>query len=212
MKKIAAVFAHPDDLEIWAGGTIKKHLGFGDQVRSYVFFEINDTRKAENDRAMALLGIEVDYVFTPPYQAPDFEGFIASHTDIPDLIITHWNEDTHLEHQLVFSFSLLWAHHLKRYRKQPPILLMASSYTAQGYSSAFNPSIIIDISDQMEAKKAFILCHQSQKPEKILTDVTAQNTLLGIQVKTPYAEGFLEYPLFGYKKTALRNSFRDFID
>jgi LmbE family N-acetylglucosaminyl deacetylase len=212
MKNIVAIFAHPDDAEIWAGGTLKKHIDLGDRVKSYIFYEVNEIRKLESEKAQSLLGLDAEFFVTLPYQKPNFEEFIKKFEDVPDIILTHWENDTHIEHQQIFKLSLLLAHYFKRYYKKTPCLLMASTYANQGANSFFNPTIIIDIANQMDIKIEAILCHKSQKPDTILNDIESQNRILGNQIKTKFAEGFIEYPLFGVKRSALRNSFRDLLN
>jgi len=206
---IAVFFAHPDDAEIWAGGTLKKHVDLGDKVTSYMFHELNDIRIAESKQALSILGIRGEYHNTQPYQQPNFENLLKCIEVMPDVVITHWEKDTHIEHQLVFRLSLMLAHFAKRYHKKTPCLLMTSTYGGQGIDTLFSPTIIVDITNEIQSKREAILCHVSQRPENILNDIESQNRILGSQVKTQFAEGFIEYPLFGFKRTALRSNLGD---
>jgi len=201
MKSIAAIFAHPDDAEIWAGGTLKKHVDLNYNVKSYMFYELSQIRCAESEEALNFLSISASLCRTESYKPPKFSLFKKLIHPLPDIIITHWESDSHIEHKLIFDLSLLFAHHMKRYYKKTPLLLMSSTYNLLGTTGMFQPSIIMDISEQMQTKEKAIKCHKSQNPNRILNDVRAQNTIFGLQIKRKYGEGFIEYPLFGTKNT-----------
>lgn len=157
MINIAAFFAHPDDCELWACGTLKKHIERGDVVNTYLFYELNKCRLKESSQALLFLRIPPFYFKTNPFTLPEFKDFCDNYTFEPDIIITHWEHDTHLEHKLIFNFSLLFAHYLKRYKKKTPIILMSSTYNQVGNSCVFIPTVIVDISDQWENKKKAIM-------------------------------------------------------
>lgn len=212
MKTIFAIFSHPDDCELWAGGILKKHIDMGDAVRVFFFHQLTDKRIGESRRALAVLGLIPVFIPTPDYGLPSFEAFISlTGNEAPDIVISHWDDDTHLEHRLIFEHTLHYVHYLKRYRKVTPIFLMASTYFMSGRHLDFRPSLIFDISPYIELKIEAINCHVSQKPDFLLDDIVSQNRILGKQVRVPYAEGFMEYPLFGFNRTALRNDLNDLL-
>lgn len=212
MKTIFAIFSHPDDCELWTAGILKKHIDMGDTVRVFFFHQLTDKRIEESRRALAILGMSPVFIYTPDYGLPDFEKFISlTKNEIPDIIISHWDDDTHLEHRLIFEHTLHYAHYLKRYRKFTPLFLMASTYFMSGRHKNFRPSVIFDISSNIEQKIEAIKCHVSQKPAFLLDDIMSQNRILGKQVGVAYAEGLMEYPLFGFKRTALRNDLNDLL-
>ena len=212
MKTIFAIFSHPDDCELWAGGILKKHIDMGDEVKIFFFHQLTDKRIEESKTALAILGLTPTFVNTPDYQMPDFENFVLTAGDKnPDIVISHWEEDTHLEHRLIFEHSLKYVHYLKRYKKNTPIFLVASTYYLMGRQQNFRPSLIFDISPYIELKENAINCHISQKPHSLLKDIISQNQIFGKQVGVEYAEGFIEYPLFGFNRTALRDNLRDLL-
>ena len=210
--KITALFAHPDDCELWAGGTLKKHIDNGDEVNTCMFYELSIKRLEESRQALSMLEIPSLAVETPAFCIPDFRNFYDKYMFEPDIIITHWEYDTHLEHKLIFNFSLNYAHYLKRYKKKTPVFLMASTYNLVGSGLSFTPSIIVNISDQWESKKEAIMMHKSQKPELLLKDIESQNAIFGNQIKRQMAEGFIEYPLYGRRITTRRENLSDFLD
>lgn len=213
MKIIYAIFAHPDDCEIWSGGTLYKFVQKGGKVSSYCFYEISDIRKKESERALKRLSIQANFLASEPYQKLDSDRFLSETSGVvPDLIITHWNDDTHLEHQKTFDLALELAHYYKRYNKKTPILLMVPSYYLHGVNKAFKPEIILDISDVLDKKINAIECHESQNPSFILKDILTQNRIFGQQIKVEYGEGYKEYPLFGFRRTAKRSGLEDLFE
>src|SRR5919108_2197884 len=61
--KLLAMLAHPDDAEIWAGGTLFKHTQRGDQALIVYMAATEDSvRGEEGKRGAAILGAEVAFV------------------------------------------------------------------------------------------------------------------------------------------------------
>lgn len=212
MSTIFAIFSHPDDCELWAGGILKKHIDKGDTVKVFFFHQLTDKRMEESRCALSILGLIPTFVPTPDYELPDFDNFISlTNNEIPKVVISHWDKDTHLEHRIIFEHSLKYVHYLKRYKKSMPLFLMASTYFMTGIYQNFRPSLIFDISPYIRLKKEAINYHVSQKPDFLLDDIISQNRMLGKQVGVEYAEGFVEYPLFGFRHTALHKDLSDFL-
>ena len=55
--KLLAVMAHPDDAEIWAGGTIAKHIQRGDFSGTYIHFGIREHAMGGIMNGLALHGL-----------------------------------------------------------------------------------------------------------------------------------------------------------
>ena len=208
---ILAIFAHADDLELWAGGTTLLHVDAGDRITSFVFYELNATRAAELKHAWNGTALDIRLAATEAYSPIAHSATSDLLDDVPDIVLTHWNRDVHIEHRLAFEHAVLFCHEAKRHRKRTPILLMTTSYYAAGYAHVFRPSIIVDISATMPRKQRAIAEHLSQHPEQLLADVEAQNRLLGARIGVEYAEGFDEYPLFGFHRSAARASLAELI-
>jgi len=209
---ILCVFAHPDDLELWAGGTMLLHADSGDAITSVVFYELNAQRVPELKASYAKTSFDFRALPTLPYApiATDTTGSLLETS--PDVVLTHWSHDAHLEHRLAFDYAVRLCHEAKRYQKRTPVLLMTTTYFGRGLDGrSFDPSIIVDISGTMIRKRASIAEHVSQHPEKLLADLESQNRLLGARIGTDYAEGFEEYPLFGMQRTARRASLGEII-
>jgi len=208
---LAAFFAHPDDLDLWAGGTVLRHLEQGDRVSSFLFYECSEARLRELAAARAILRIGDNICNTPAFTPIKDDAMPTLLDDVPDVVITHWAEDVHPEHRLVFESAKMLCHLAKRHRKKTPLLLMSSTYYLRGERQTFEPEILIDITDTVERKVAAIRCYESQHPEHLLADVLAQSSLFGNRAGVCHAEGFVEYPLFGFTRSSLRYSLNDLL-
>ncbi|NOQ25816.1 MAG: hypothetical protein GQ564_10685 [Bacteroidales bacterium] len=214
---IYVFLAHPDDCELWAGGTLLKHVNKGDIVKSFVFYDITKQRKMESIKALDLLGITSFFYPVKTFSAPNIDSFLKDFTiEVPDLIITHWNLDSHIEHRSIFSFSTMLIHHWNRNKMRNkngayPILLMCSTYFLLGENIMFHPNIIVDITGVFDKKIKAIMHHKSQKVEVLIKDIESQNSTFGSSIEKRYAEGFIEYPLFGKNKSLERNNLNELI-
>lgn len=127
--RILAVFAHPDDLELYAGGTIARLISDGKTVRSVkvssgengsrqekvTSSQLRQIRETEDSRAMQTLGIQPDnniYLHLPDGQIENtlpVIGEISRQIRLfkPDLIITHNPQDIIIR----FNKDVNWINH-----------------------------------------------------------------------------------------------------
>jgi len=128
-KRILAVFAHPDDLELFAGGTIARLIADNKRVRAVKVTsgemgcrqdeisseKLRKIREREDKRAMRTLGIESKdniYLRVPDGSVENSMktiGLISEQIRIfkPDLIITHNPEDAIIR----FDKDTNWVNH-----------------------------------------------------------------------------------------------------
>jgi len=207
--KVAALFAHPDDLDLWAGGTILRHLERGDRVTSVLFYQCGPGRLEEMRAARSFIPVADIVCATGEYEPIRGDATAALVADVPDVVLTHWNGDAHAEHQMAFAHAHMLCQLAKRHQRKTPLLLMSSTYFLRGVGSGFEPQIIVDITPVIDRKVQAIRCYKSQHPERLLADVISQNRIMGGRVGVEYAEGFIEYPLFGLTRSLLRCSLSD---
>lgn len=206
MKKILCLFAHPDDAEIWVGGTLLKHIEANYKVKVITFFEHTKIRLKEVKKSSEVIGYEHIILNTEDYTIPDYENIISLiGNDIPDIVFTHWNEDTHLEHQHIYKLTENTIHYWKRHNKKIPLVLMVSTYFMKGRENIFNPDVIVDIEDYLLRKEEAIKCHESQKVYNLLNDINSQQKIFAGQAGINIAEGFKEKVFFGKKKLLVRD-------
>ena len=189
---ILAVFAHPDDLELYVSGTMlkMKHLGYRTAALDITRGEMGtrgtvEGRAVEATEAATILDLDV----RENLGLPDGHVFVGDEERVklvralrrlkPKVILTHQSGDTHPDHDhiatLVRECSRLVA--MRNYDGEtgdqkfaPPIVAHAV------FSRRVVPTFIVDISDFLEQRMESIKAHRSQfydpnstEPETMLT-------------------------------------------
>lgn len=211
--------AHPDDLEILAGGTIARAVQAGHRVWMAVATNGNvgtpdldrptiaAIRKAEAERAAALLGAEgliwmdEDDEFLFDDRPTRLKFVDAIRRAEADIIVTHNPADYHPDHiatsKLATDARILSAVRLIEtahpHLSRSPELYYMDSIAGIG----FVPQFYTDISEQYEQKMAALRSHESQNAwiaaifDHDLTGIASvQSAFRGLQAGTRYAEAF----------------------
>lgn len=198
--KILCILAHPDDAEIWAGGTIIKHTNRGDQVIVCTFSEPGSIRSFEAEKGARLLGAEpliLDRSLLIQRQRikKEIEKCIGSF--LPNVLITHWDQDTHPEHRFVQEIVSQAIVSPRITTSFPRVLLACDTYNSVGLSDSFSPNIFIDVENVWDDKIKAIKAHVSQ-PLHIWEDMaTTLGKLHGNRCGCKYAEVFRQIPILG---------------
>lgn len=193
-RRVLAVGAHPDDLELACGGTLSRLADSGYEVHTLVMSPGSvggnaQVRPGEATRGAELMGATRCEVL----EFPDTR--LASHAAElvqaieariksfnPDIILTHSANDQHQDHAAVHMATL------RAGRRHPAILC----YESPSVTSAFSPTIFVDIDDYVESKNAAISMHadQSAKPYMAGDNITAMAVFRGAQGRLDSAEAF----------------------
>jgi LmbE family N-acetylglucosaminyl deacetylase len=176
--RILAMGAHPDDLEIFAWGTLCAWRESGaelvlavatDGARGGAATGLRETRQAEARRAAQALDLVPRFLDFPDGaliadRALDeaLRRLIAE--TAPDLLVTHAPEDYHADHRALAAAAL------QAVNFAVPVLHMD---TLNG--TGFTPTHWVDITRHAAAKDRAILCHQSQDPARFTASVGRQN-------------------------------------
>jgi LmbE family N-acetylglucosaminyl deacetylase len=193
-RRVLALGAHPDDLELGCGATIAKLTDGGHEVHAIVMSDgASGGSAAERpDEArvgarflglssVRLLGLP-DTVLDDhaPAMVTAIEHAISAIQ--PDLILTHSRHDQHQDHQAVHTATLRAA------RSHSSILCFESpSVTRQ-----FAPSLFVEIDDYVDVKVAAVRAHRDQLAKPYMSGERVRGTAVfrGIQAKRRYAEAF----------------------
>ena len=190
---VLAIGAHPDDIELGCGGTIRAVAAAGNKVIAIFLTkgEISgapEVRTLESKEALAVLGVsEVHFGDYPDAEIPnsskviDFlESFALKYK--PETVLTHTVNDVHQDHRLVGWLSL------SAFRNIPHLL----AYETPRATGAFNPAYFVDISKHVKFKWDALKCHISQKQKRYLAYESMINlsTFRGSQVNLSAAEAF----------------------
>jgi LmbE family N-acetylglucosaminyl deacetylase len=193
-RRILAVGAHPDDLEIACGGTLAKLRDAGHEIHGLVLTNGERggdalIRKEEAERGARFLGFNSLTITNFQdgclgTQAVEVVNAIEAQVKNiqPDLIFTHSAHDQHQDHQAVHEATLRAA------RFHSTILC----YESPSVTSAFVPSFFVDIGDYVDVKIESVREHanQQRKPYMSAERVRGNAVFRGGQAKTRYAEGF----------------------
>jgi N-acetylglucosamine malate deacetylase 1 len=211
MTRVVAILAHPDDAEILAGGTLYQHRQRGDSVEiCSVTYTPDSVRGHEGATGAQRLGAEFTCLGLPDmgvsrYTPEDVErltAFLLARP--PDLVLTHWLEDTHPDHvasvRLVIEALVHYAvsHGLEDVdasRRAFPQVWSCDTYGDLGSRGAFAPEWYIDISAVWEQKLQALAAHQSQTPAHWTELIRRHNAFYGARCHRQYAEGFRRLPL-----------------
>ena len=193
--RILVFGAHPDDIEIGAGGTIAKHVEAGDRVVMVVATISSqlERRREEARCAAAILGAQLHLLDIPSEQL-EYNRKLVGLVDTllesftPDLVYTHWDQDSHQDHNVisraVISATCQNRCSLLMYEQTIPGGIVPGGFKAQSF---------VDISDTIDQKIASILAHQSQHEsdgETWLQGVKGRALYRGYQINVAYAEAF----------------------
>ena len=194
-RRIMTVLAHPDDAEIWCGGTIAKCCLNGGAVRSIVV--TNDEIRKNEARAAEKLLPNFKQVFLEQAEFDDFVNLAIADRIVseirefkPSIIITHQPNDFHIDHRRTSEILLMSL--LRLYHKDyPEVVYYCNTYFQfDRNSNSFSPDTFVDISEVSEIKDRLIRCHASQKIDYYLEMIDTTDRMNGIKSGVRKAEGF----------------------
>lgn len=193
-RRILAIGAHPDDLELACGGTLAKFADAGHTIHALVLS--NGEVGGEADRRALQASKGARYMGTSSIAVHDLPDTAleacanrliqiiekAIRTMRPDIILTHSANDQHQDHFAVHQATLRAA------RQHSTILCYESPSTTR----AFAPTFFVDIEDHLDVKIRAVKTHADQvgKPYMSAERVTGMASFRGGQSKARHAEAF----------------------
>jgi LmbE family N-acetylglucosaminyl deacetylase len=164
--RVLAFGAHPDDLEVGAGGLLARLSSQGAQVTFAIVSIPSNTnaRRAEAQAAADVIDADLFVIYDDkPCRVED----IAMHELVrrfdqivgdvrPDLVITHSANDLHWDHGLVNRATV------SALRRTPCDLFAYLSSPEMNAQSRSVGNCFADISGYVDTKLAAIACHKSQ--------------------------------------------------
>lgn len=193
--RVLAFGAHPDDIEIGMGGSIARHASAGDRVVMAVVTIPNnrETRRMEAERAAGVLGADLMILDVPLDELNHSRAMVKKFDKIleavaPDVIYTHWNMDSHQDHNAV-SLATITA-----CRENTCAVLMYEQTIPGGIVPwAFRAQSYVDITPHMPMKMASIAMHKSQvraNGDLWIQGVKGRAMYRGYQINVEFAESF----------------------
>jgi N-acetylglucosamine malate deacetylase 1 len=225
VRRVLAVGAHPDDLEILVGGTLAKFAGQGVQVIMAITTdgsaghmvippeELAEIRQAEARKSAGIIGAEFHWlgykdelIFEDIATRRRFVDLIREAR--PDLILTHDPQDYHPDHRAVsrLMFDASFLSGLPNIKTDLPAHPGVQPLLYFDVLSGLNflPTEFVDIGETYETKSRMLGCHESQLAW--LKDHDGINALdfidimahsRGLQCGVTLAEGFRCEPSWG---------------
>ena len=161
-KRVLAIGAHPDDVEIGCGGTLAKHRAMGDEVRILILSRgavggDMATRTQEAAHAAGILDASLEIADLPDTQISDGIATIEVIRRVirsfsPTHIYTHSNHDAHQDHRSAHAASIVAARGVNN----------IYAYQSPSSNVDFRPNHFIDVSDYLGKKIEALAAHESQ--------------------------------------------------
>ena len=220
MSDVLAVGAHPDDVEIWAGGLVAKAAQAGCQVAilDLTRGELGtrgsaETRAAEAAAAAEALGVasreNLDLPDGDVQPAPSNQRRLAGvlRRLRPRLVLAPYELDRHPDHERASALvrEAAWSAGLEKF--ETPDAPGAEPHRPRvlyymGWHS-FEPTLVVDITDVYERKLAAVRCYASQlhgsetgerrtrlSDEKFIEQWTARQLYFGSLIGVRYGEPY----------------------
>lgn len=193
-RRVLAIGAHPDDLELACGGTLARLADAGHEVHALIMSDGSvggdpGARPGEAHRGASFMRLTACEVLGLPDTRLGSHGnemVTAIEAKIrslnPDMIFTHSSNDQHQDHSAVH-----WAT-MRAGRRHQAILC----YESPSATRDFDPQVFVDIEDYLDQKAAAVALHhdQSDKPYMNAKSLAGMATFRGSQAKMGHAEGF----------------------
>lgn len=200
-RRVLAIGAHPDDLELACGGTLAKFVDSGHEVQVLIMSDGRQggnvgARSGDARRGASFIGLtgiqlfnftDADLSAHAQEMIQVIEGAIARFN--PDIILTHSQHDHHQDHQAVHAATLRAA------RRHSSILC----YESPSATREFDPSVFVDIEDYVEAKVQAVQMHTDQrgKPYMAAERLRGVAVFRGAQARRRVAEAYEPIRMLG---------------
>lgn len=195
-RRVLAVGAHPDDIELGCGATLLAHRARGDRIALLVMTTGEQgprtsvpsfSRTREQQDAAELLGAELFWGDFPDGAVPEDAPAVALVEAVmaetgADLVYTHAERDSHQDHRRTALATFAAC------RRLPHVLCYESPTTL-----AFEPGLYVDVGGLVEAKADLLRAHVSQVLKNGLVDLEAmeaQARQRGFAARIRWAEAF----------------------
>jgi LmbE family N-acetylglucosaminyl deacetylase len=191
---VLTVMAHPDDAELWAGGTLARCAASGAAVTIAVPHHPEPQRDSEAAAGAATLGAKL-YQYDQPTATALRELLLAIR---PEVVITHSLRDVHPEHRSLADTLMTALPEVVIATGHPRRLYTADSYNSLTTEGPIPAHTIIDITDTYETKRKALAAHASQPiGDHFGPMAETLARLWGARIGTRYGENFVPQPILG---------------
>jgi LmbE family N-acetylglucosaminyl deacetylase len=191
---IIAMSAHPDDMELEAGGTLARYSKKGHTIYHIILTtDFSNIRKSEALEASKILGIKEVIFLNNKDTELECTGKLIAEIDSlveqlkPDLIISHHPFDSHQDHKTAAEllFSVARKGNIKNVLSGSPLPYRPNVFT-------FRPQFFVDVTETIDIKAEAIRAHKSQYSrygsEKLIERIFSMARYYGWSMGYEYAE------------------------
>jgi LmbE family N-acetylglucosaminyl deacetylase len=223
-RRVLALGAHPDDIELLCAGTLARFLAAGCAVELAIACrgdrggasagpdpELAARRHEEARSAAAILGAPVhflDFGDAGVWDSAESRQVVLQllRETRPELILTHGPTDYHADHVRVGELAChcAWfAASAGHATGQPPLDGPPAVFYMDNLGGmGFEPTHLVDVTASFETKRRMLECHGSQlgRPGGLAELAETLARLRGFQAGVDYAEGFRPATLWGRRR------------
>lgn len=192
---VLTVMAHPDDAELWAGGTLAVHAQAGTPVTIAVP-RANEVRDRE-----AALGAETLGALLRPLDELTASTIRDLLTELrPDVVITHNPDDIHPDHQSAARTVLAALPEVVIATGHPHRVYACDGYhNLDRHGRPLHLPVILDITNTWATKMHALAAHASQPITSHFAPMAETlGRLHGGRIGVRYAEAFSPVPILGH--------------
>lgn len=189
---VLTVLAHPDDAELWAGGTLAAHAATGPVTIAVPRHD--PIRDAEAVAGAAILGAQLQLLdaMTTEHVAQVLQELR------PDVVICHRIDDVHPDHRLAANALLGALPAVVIATGRPHRVYSSDTYNSLTINGPVPTGAIIDVTETWHTKMKALRAHASQPvAEHFGPMAETLGRLWGARIGTPYAEAFQPVPVLG---------------
>ncbi|MGN2642366.1 PIG-L deacetylase family protein [Nocardia takedensis] len=192
---ILTIMAHPDDAELWAGGTLALHIAAGATVTIAVP-QADEQRMHEAALGAQRLGAHLHPLPAHTRDEDLRELLTASR---PEVLITHRVDDVHPDHRHITTTVLQALPAAVIATGRPRRLYSCDTYNSLTLNGPVPADTIIDITTTFPTKIHALQAHSGTQPITDHFGPMAENLarLWGARIGTTYGEAFTALPILG---------------
>ncbi|ASO21567.1 1D-myo-inositol 2-acetamido-2-deoxy-alpha-D-glucopyranoside deacetylase [Actinoalloteichus hoggarensis] len=191
---LLTVMAHPDDAELWAGGTIARYTARGIPTIIAVPEHHDPVRNREAAAGAAILGATL---YQYDATAPDALAVLLRGTK-PEIVITHPLRDMHADHRHLAEKLLAAVPDVVIATGRPHRVYTCDTYNSLTLDGPVPAHTTLDVTDTQPVKMRALTAHRSQPVDTHFARMAATlSRLWGARIGTSYAENFVPVPVLG---------------
>lgn len=188
---ILAVMAHPDDAELWAGGTLALHARHQEAVIAVEQRGAERSAEAAEGARRLGVGLRLAEAITPASCA-------ALLLELrPEVVVTHRLDDVHADHRRVAEAVLAAIPEAVIAQGRPLRLYTCDSYESLTIGGQVGGRTLVDVSTTFEAKMHSLRAHASQPLDHFGAMAERLARSWGARIGVAYAEAFDPVPVLG---------------